>query len=47
VKQTIMKSKAKEEIKKAETDFYDWWDSVETRMTPMERTMQRIDVHPD
>ena len=38
-----MKSKAEKEDKKAETDFYDWWDSVEFRMTPMERTFQPID----
>jgi hypothetical protein len=38
-----MKSKTEEENKKAETDFYDWWDSVESRMIPAERTIQPMD----
>jgi hypothetical protein len=42
-KQAIMKNKTEEENKKAETDFYDWWDSVESRMIPMERTYQPVD----
>jgi hypothetical protein len=42
-KQAIMKSKTEEENKKAETDFYDWWDSVESRMIPMERAAQPRD----
>lgn len=38
-----MKSKTEKENKKTETDFYDWWDSVESRMIPMERTFQPMD----
>jgi hypothetical protein len=38
-----MKSITEKENKKAETDFYDWWDSVESRMIPVERTSQPVD----
>jgi hypothetical protein len=37
-----MKSKREEEGKKAETDFYEWWDTVEFRMIPTERTFQPL-----
>jgi hypothetical protein len=38
-----MKYKTEEEDKTAKTDFYDWWDSVESRMIPVKRTFPPID----
>ena len=43
MKQAIMKSKTEKENKKEETDFYDWWDSIESRMIPAERMFQPMD----
>jgi hypothetical protein len=38
-----MKSGSEEKDKKAKTDFYDWFDSVESRLTPAKSTPASID----
>ena len=43
MKQAIMISKTEKENLRAETNFYDWWDSVESRLIPEERTFQPMD----
>jgi len=35
-KQAIMKSEAEDKDTKVEVDFYDWWDSYESRMKLMQ-----------
>lgn len=42
-KQAIMKSETAEKDKKAELDFYDWFDSVESRMKPTKSMPLSID----
>jgi hypothetical protein len=42
-KQAIMKSDTEKEDKKADLDFYDWFDSVESRMNPTKSMPLSID----
>jgi hypothetical protein len=38
-----MKSNIEKKDSKKETDFFDWWDSFESRVNPMERMPTSMD----
>jgi len=42
-----MKSKTDYDDKKTDADFYDWWDSVESRIAPVKETSRPIDERKD
>jgi hypothetical protein len=38
-----MKSKTEEKNNKPEMDFFDWWDSLEVKVIPMEKMPNPVD----
>ncbi len=39
-----MKSKTEKKDSTTETDFFDWWDSLESKVVPAEKTPNPMDA---
>jgi hypothetical protein len=42
-KEMIMKKKIEEKDNKTEMDFFDWWDSFESRVVPAQKMPEAMD----